>query len=226
MKVLSNWRNIWNSIWIFAELSLNFLAKSAAIFTKRNKISRSILWKFMTWSDLSFSHLEPVYSYFLLKACPFTNETFYIYDIVWLGPKVRPTFPFKCGKCEKTYKLKSSLTQHLTFECGLEPSFTCSHCDYRAKRKGTLRAHLINAHCVNRSQFGAFGAAGNGILAFLFSHLYLNVIIFLVFYTASVVRPAQPFKCDRCGRSYVSKRSLKRHLNNECGVNPLSVIPL
>ncbi|XP_046663258.1 zinc finger protein 525-like [Homalodisca vitripennis] len=30
----------------------------------------------------------------------------------------------------------------------------------------------------------------------------------------------KPFKCSDCGKSYVQKRHLKRHVNNECGKQP------
>jgi len=33
-------------------------------------------------------------------------------------------------------------------------------------------------------------------------------------------RSVNPFKCDRCGRTYTVKRNLVRHLTFECGVDP------
>ena len=71
---------------------------------------------------------------------------------------VRPALPFKCEKCERTYKTKESLGTHKKV-CGLGPSFFCAQCDYRSSQKYNLRMHLINVHDVVRSQLASYGAS-------------------------------------------------------------------
>ncbi|XP_066155305.1 uncharacterized protein [Euwallacea fornicatus] len=49
---------------------------------------------------------------------------------------------YKCQKCGKTYKLKSSLRNHLVFECGKEATHVCMLCPYRSKIKCNFMRHL------------------------------------------------------------------------------------
>lgn len=72
-------------------------------------------------------------------------------------PKMEPTdthFGFSeeknyaCGECGKTYKVKSSLSNHKKWECGKEPRFRCPYCDYKAKQKVHLVRHLRKLHKV------------------------------------------------------------------------------
>nr|CAD7567660.1 unnamed protein product [Timema californicum] len=42
---------------------------------------------------------------------------------------------FVCPRCDRAYKLKSSLRNHEKWECGMEPQFQCPFCPYRAKQK-------------------------------------------------------------------------------------------
>lgn len=51
-----------------------------------------------------------------------------------------------CIRCGKRYKLLSSLQRHLKYECGVEPSFRCPFCIFKAKQKVTLKKHLAARH--------------------------------------------------------------------------------
>jgi len=73
------------------------------------------------------------------------------------GYKVRPEQPYKCDQCDRTYRLKGSLTRHKKAECGAEPSLLCPQCDYRAKIKSNLKLHLMEAHNVEHSQLPTLG---------------------------------------------------------------------
>ncbi|XP_056648393.1 longitudinals lacking protein, isoforms A/B/D/L isoform X8 [Diorhabda carinulata] len=53
---------------------------------------------------------------------------------------------YACSECGKTYKVKSSLTNHKKWECGKEPRFKCPYCDYKAKQKVHLTRHLRKLH--------------------------------------------------------------------------------
>ncbi|RZF39489.1 hypothetical protein LSTR_LSTR001010 [Laodelphax striatellus] len=50
---------------------------------------------------------------------------------------------FWCAVCGRGYKNKCTLNRHLRFECNKEPQFECNICDYKAKQKSTLKAHMI-----------------------------------------------------------------------------------
>lgn len=47
-----------------------------------------------------------------------------------------------CEKCPRSFKHKSSLYTHRKYECGQDPHFICSICDYRTYYKGNLQKHL------------------------------------------------------------------------------------
>nr|CAH7762019.1 unnamed protein product [Callosobruchus chinensis] len=54
-----------------------------------------------------------------------------------------------CPRCQKSYSHKSSLYNHVAFECGKEPNFKCTFCIYKAKRKHCLKDHLYRIHNVD-----------------------------------------------------------------------------
>ena len=49
--------------------------------------------------------------------------------------------PFKCSICPegRFFKTKNQLTNHMVFH--FEPTFSCSHCDYKTHRKSNLKQH-------------------------------------------------------------------------------------
>uniref|UniRef100_A0A6P7GTL3 Longitudinals lacking protein, isoforms A/B/D/L-like n=1 Tax=Diabrotica virgifera virgifera TaxID=50390 RepID=A0A6P7GTL3_DIAVI len=55
---------------------------------------------------------------------------------------------YACSDCGKTYKVKSSLSNHRKWECGKEPRFKCPYCEYKAKQKVHLIRHLRKLHKV------------------------------------------------------------------------------
>nr|CAI5817501.1 unnamed protein product [Callosobruchus analis] len=54
----------------------------------------------------------------------------------------------QCETCHKCYKTHQTLRRHMKFECGKMPSFQCHFhgCNYMAKRKDNLRAHIRLLH--------------------------------------------------------------------------------
>ncbi|CAH0381289.1 unnamed protein product [Bemisia tabaci] len=52
----------------------------------------------------------------------------------------------ECNKCGRMYKLKSSLLNHQRWECGKDPQFKCTLCDYKAKQKAHLLTHIKYRH--------------------------------------------------------------------------------
>ena len=89
--------------------------------------------------------------------------------------------PFKCDKCEKIFKCKDYLTDHLKRTCGKERSFLCKQCDSRFKRKSNFKVHLINIHKIGSSQFSEFGAGNmTGNFTIPCNNLYL--ILFSQFF--------------------------------------------
>jgi len=50
------------------------------------------------------------------------------------------------NKCGRSYKRKSGLTQHLNYECGIEPKFKCFLCEKKCAQKSTMKMHMIKVH--------------------------------------------------------------------------------
>lgn len=129
------------------------------------------------------------------------------------GYKDRSVHPYKCEQCGRTYMRKNALVNHLTVECGIEPSLPCPRCDRRFKHKSSLKLHLMEVHNVERSQLAAFG------LGLFNSYNTLNGLFISIFILqiGPVVHPENQFKCDECGLAYKRKYGLKRHLAAKCG---------
>nr|CAI5842180.1 unnamed protein product [Callosobruchus analis] len=53
-----------------------------------------------------------------------------------------------CPNCGRAYKLKSSLRNHMKWECGKEPQFNCPYCPYKAKQKMHITRHIERMHKV------------------------------------------------------------------------------
>lgn len=53
---------------------------------------------------------------------------------------------WRCPECGRIYKLKSSLRNHIKWECGKAPQFKCPYCSYEAKQKMHLARHLDRVH--------------------------------------------------------------------------------
>lgn len=72
---------------------------------------------------------------------------FFILDETYstLDPLCRFFCPNKCGR---SYKWKSGLTQHLNYECGIEPMFKCFLCEKKCAQKSTMKMHMKKVHKV------------------------------------------------------------------------------
>ncbi|ERL89458.1 hypothetical protein D910_06825 [Dendroctonus ponderosae] len=80
--------------------------------------------------------------------------------------------------------------RHLRFECGKDPSFTCSVCSFKTKWKANLMKHI---GCFHSTTVAA------------------NALVFLV-------TEEGRYGCVKCGSSYKNKKHLKSHMEYECGV--------
>lgn len=46
------------------------------------------------------------------------------------------------NNCGRTYKFKSGMTQHLSYECGIEPKFKCHVCSKKFAQKSRMKSHI------------------------------------------------------------------------------------
>lgn len=53
---------------------------------------------------------------------------------------------YPCNRCEKFYKNKYYLAQHVKHECGKLPKHQCPYCALRTHRKYNLNKHIRNIH--------------------------------------------------------------------------------
>ncbi|XP_033231839.1 zinc finger protein 761-like [Belonocnema kinseyi] len=59
---------------------------------------------------------------------------------------------YKCEKCDHSYVSKANLYRHTTFECNVEPQFSCEFCGRRFKQKTSLKVHLDRLHQIKVPQ--------------------------------------------------------------------------
>lgn len=48
--------------------------------------------------------------------------------------------------CNRTYKSKSGIYNHLKYECGVKPKFYCTICNRYFKQPVSYKAHMLNIH--------------------------------------------------------------------------------
>lgn len=50
------------------------------------------------------------------------------------------------NECGRSYKLKTGLSRHVKYECGIEPKFKCAYCKKKFARKSSMTSHKIFVH--------------------------------------------------------------------------------
>ncbi|RZF39474.1 hypothetical protein LSTR_LSTR000995 [Laodelphax striatellus] len=153
---------------------------------------------------------------------------------------------YACAKCGiRTYKDKSSLLRHLTYECGVEPQFSCAYCPHRGDFFPTIPEGIGDSRRFECSRCGKRYTWNSGLVQHLRyecgidpkfpcpycpyrsrrnsdlkvhigkKHL-MSTLNTLVDQSAAL---ANRFGCAQCGKTYKNKCTLVRHLN-ECGLEP------
>nr|CAI5842184.1 unnamed protein product [Callosobruchus analis] len=102
-----------------------------------------------------------------------------------------------CPNCDKSYKWKQGLSQHMRYECGKEPQFACPYaptCRYRSKVKSNIKYHVKN-------------------FSFDLLHRRLYYVLEL------------SYRCPTCNRRYMLRRRLDQHIEFQCGKEPQFICP-
>ncbi|KAG5900374.1 hypothetical protein JTB14_033822 [Gonioctena quinquepunctata] len=60
--------------------------------------------------------------------------------------KTITTVGYVCPKCKKIYNARRNLVRHLNLECGKEPKYTCTYCDYKNHRRNEITKHVRKKH--------------------------------------------------------------------------------
>lgn len=51
-----------------------------------------------------------------------------------------------CPRCNKAYKWRHNMIQHMKRDCGKPPNFRCPYCEYCSKQKNNLIRHVLSKH--------------------------------------------------------------------------------
>ncbi|KAF2366924.1 BTB/POZ domain [Trinorchestia longiramus] len=66
------------------------------------------------------------------------------------SPPPMHSMPFlrsnECARCGRLYKTRKGLKHHIKNECGVEPRFQCTRCDWKFKQKAHLLRHMARKH--------------------------------------------------------------------------------
>ncbi|XP_033210164.1 zinc finger protein 726-like [Belonocnema kinseyi] len=65
---------------------------------------------------------------------------------------VKPEQKYTCEKCARTYKSKRSLCYHQKFGCDVTPAFICKFCERRFKMKCSMTRHISLVHLKTNSK--------------------------------------------------------------------------
>lgn len=83
--------------------------------------------------------------FYFFKLCKDLNITFLFYNLRLLFFTGQEG-SHSCARCGRSYMHKVTLKRHQTYECGIEPMFSCPHCPYRGKHRRHLKNHVALKH--------------------------------------------------------------------------------
>ena len=157
----------------------------------------------------------------------------------WQSPPP-PRARFKCGQCNKEFRLKHQLETHLLVHSGVK-QFGCERCGKLFKQIGHLQAHVEEIHETNldRRDF-ICNLCGKGFPSSRKLTYHLNYThgdkkhqkyvcnICDKAFSRAKLRPHQmrdhennlPFSCQFCEKRFVSKYYVTRHLKQAHKVGP------
>ncbi|CAH1964189.1 unnamed protein product [Acanthoscelides obtectus] len=104
---------------------------------------------------------------------------------------------YACDVCTKSYHAYSSFWRHKKHECSRPNSFQCIYCYKSFRQKYDIKKHVRKLHKEKVEEFEE-----------IFKSCDLKIQ-----YKYRIGR----FTCPKCGKHYVQKSTLSRHLRYECG---------
>ncbi|XP_033231794.1 zinc finger protein 736-like [Belonocnema kinseyi] len=123
--------------------------------------------------------------------------------------KHKPEMKYKCEKCARGYKTKSSLYNHKLLDCNIVPQYSCGFCSKSFKRKSNMSRHVGAVHLKTNSQTPQTSyncskcSQSYNWLNGLYRHKRME--------HAAVT---QTFFCDSCNYTTNRKRNLSRHITS------------
>ena len=108
---------------------------------------------------------------------------------------------YQCKICNKQYTNPRSAYNHLKYECiNDEPQYKCSQCEYKAKRKDTLRRHEMRKHSIKNCDF-----------------CFYKTIFKLQLKQHISLEHSSSYMCSLCGKRYMYLKSFNNHQKSVCG---------
>ncbi|XP_058807288.1 zinc finger protein ZFMSA12A-like isoform X2 [Phymastichus coffea] len=135
---------------------------------------------------------------------------------------------YRCANCKRQYSNSSAVHNHLRYECNNQPQFGCPHCEYRAKQKGNLLAHIQRKHTAKECAGCGLKFNDNVSLRMHMSTqcrtetmLRCQLCTFTCNFITKMkehvrIEHKSRYQCRQCGKKYKNYKSLKSH-ENACG---------
>ncbi|VVC28713.1 Hypothetical protein CINCED_3A011968 [Cinara cedri] len=121
---------------------------------------------------------------------------------------------YQCpNACGRTYKALHGVRQHLRYECGVKPKFSCSVCTKCFAYKNVLKIHMASVHNVSSLRYGCPNSHCSR------SYKNKGSLSFHLKYECG--KPPE-YQCPICRKSFHQKSNLTKHLRLVHKLSPSS----
>jgi KRAB domain-containing zinc finger protein len=136
-----------------------------------------------------------------------------VITVTGLVKKHEQTRPFKCDKCDKTFKRKNNYKEHVQIVHDQLKRFHCDICDFSTFYKARLNVHVENQVHYKKDETQKWSCVHCDKSYKYKSHLEMHLVEHVnIKHAEQKCQVVKSYKCDHCDKSFHDTFDLEDHL--------------